>query len=850
MTTWMQDLKYAWRQLRQSPGFALTVVLTLALGIGANTAVFTLVHAVFLRSLPVADPGQLYRIGDKDDCCVDGGFIGDPAIGDFDIFSYDLYLHLKKSAPEFTQLAAMQSGINSYNLRRGNEPAKVELAEYVSGNYFTTFGVSAHAGRMMTASDDAQGAAPAVVMSYQAWVVDYGSDPSIVGSTFFIQGHPVTVIGIAHAGFFGDRVRDDPPALWLPLNLQPYLEGSDAYLHDAEANWLYAVGRLPDHTNLNALQQKISGALRNWLWTQPIYTKTGGDKLIPAQHVILAGASGGIQNLQQQTGSGLKLLVVLSALVLCIACANIANLLLARGTARRAEISLRVALGAGRGRLVRQMLTESVLLSLIGGVTGLIVAYVGSRAILALAFPDATQLPIQASPSIPVLGFALALSFLTGIAFGIAPAWASSGPEPAEALRGGKRTTRDHAPLLQRSLVVLQAALSLVLLVGAGLLTQSLRRVEHQDFGLRTENRYVVQLHPDGAGYTRDRLPQLYEQMERRFAALPGVQHVGLALYSPLQGDNWSDCVSIQGRPQPGVNDDCSASWDRVSTDFFATVGQPIVRGRGFTAQDTATSPPVAVVSQAFVKYFFPHQDPIGQHFGTGGPGLEGSFEIVGVAKDAKYNNPRDDYRRFFFRPLTQQLTTYKNHMRQGEMRSMFIDSLLLDFQSPQPNVDRLVRKTLADIDPALTIETLRSMDVQVADNFNQERLIARLTGMFGLIALALAALGLYAVTAYAVARRTSEIGIRMALGATRISVVRMVLNSALLQIVLGLAIGVPATLIGSHLIASQLFGVSSYDPLIMGAAILILCVTAALAAMVPARRAASIEPMQALRTE
>ena len=845
----MRDLKLAFRQLGRTPAFAITVILTLALGIGANTAIFTLVHAVLLQSLPVTDPKTLYRIGDLDDCCVDGGFLNDN--GDFDLFSYELFKHLKQAAPEFEELAGFQSGHSTFSTRRGSEMAKPERGEYVTGNYFSTFGIGPLLGRMIVPADDNAGAAAVAVLSYQAWQTDYAGDPSVVGSTFYLQAKPVTVVGVAPPGFFGDRVDSDPPAMWLPLSSETVIDGENAILNHADANWLYAIGRLRPGVNLASLQGKLSESLRQWLATQPSYVKEGRNTEIPKQHVVLVPAGAGVQNLQQEAGKGLNLLMALSALVLLVACANIANILLARGTTRRTETSIRMALGAARSRLMRQMLIESVLLGCIGGALGLAVAYAGTRTILALAFPNSKYLPIHASPSLPVLGFALVVSMATGIIFGIVPAWVTSRSDPAEALRGVNRSTRDASSLPQKSLIIFQAALSLVLLVGAALLTKTLRNLEHQNFGIQTENRYVVHIDPQGAGYTSDKLAPLYDRMERDFSALPGVQSVGLALYSALEGNNWGEGVYVEGRPAPGPNAHNGSSWDRVSTRFFDTIGQPVIRGRGFTEQDTATSQMVAVVNQTFVKKFFPNEDPIGHHFGNGGQEYAGNYEIVGVVADAKYNNPREQFRPFFFRPLTQRNNTFKEPGAiTGENWSMYANSITVRFRTHPQNVDALLRRTLANIDPNLTIMDLWSLDYQVAGNFNQERLIARLTMLFGILALILASVGLYGITAYSVARRTSEIGVRMALGANRRDVIGIVMRGAFSQVILGLAIGIPIALLGARLIASQLYGVRAYDPLSLLIAAVVLSAAAAVAGFVPARRAATIEPMKALRTE
>ena len=848
----MNDLRYAVRQLRKSPGFTLTAVVTLALGIGANTAIFTLVQGILLRSLPVADPSRLYRIGDLDDCCVEGGIPGESqAPGDYPIFSYDLYQHLKNTAPEFEQLAAVMGGQWSWAVRHGNALPKSLHGEFVTGNYFATLGVGAYAGRVFADADDTPGAAPSTVLSYKAWQSEYAGDPAVVGSTIYVQTKPFTVIGIAPPEFFGDRVTDSQPDFWMPLHTEPYVRGESSILDHAESNWLYPIGRVRPGTNVAALQAKLTTSLKQWLWSRPNLTANGGATLIPKEYVVLAPAGGGIQNLQQETGKGLKMLMILSSVVLLIACANIANLLLARATTRRADLAVRVAMGASRNRIVRQILTESVVLSCLGGLAGLAIAYFGARALLMLAFPDSHNLTISAQPSLPVLGFAFLVSLATGVLFGVGPAWLSSHAQPAEALRGVNRTTRDRSSVPQKALVILQAALSIVLLAGAILMTRSLANLENQKFGVATANRYVVHFDPAGAGYTAERLPALYRQIEDRFATIPGMRSVGLAMYSPLEGDNWGECVIQQGHPAPGPNSQCGSTWDRVNTHFLNSVGVPIVRGRGFMEQDTTGSPLVAVVNQTFVKKYFADKDPIGQHFGIDHPQYSGAFEIVGVFADFKMNNPREDVRSVFLLPMAQHFDGYKeSDMRSMEAQSMFMDAMILSFDHAPTNVDEIVRRTLAQIDPNLTVMDLRSMDSQVAGNFTQERVVARLTSLFGVLALILASVGLYGVTSYFVARRSSEIGIRMALGATRPSVIAMVLRSAMVQIVLGLALGIPAALLAGHLMASQLYGVNQFDPLALTGATLVLALCSAFAGFIPARRAASIEPMKALRTE
>jgi predicted permease len=790
---------------------------------------------------------MLVRVGDTDDCCVEGGM---PPGNDYSIFAYDAYKYLQANSPEFEQLTAVQAGNGSGGLTvRSNRPdalPKALAGEFVSGNYFLMLGLKPAAGRLLTDADDLPGAAPAVVMSYQTWQRDYALDLSVIGSTFTLNTHPATVVGVAPPAFYGDRMTDTPRDFYVPMSLEPILSQT-SLLHRHELNWVYLLGRVKPGTDLSALQAKMSGNLRQWLAELKTYQSADSRKELAATHVVVTPGGVGIANMQQQYGSGLKLLMGISALVLLIACANIANLVLVRGMARRAETSIRMALGAERRRIIRQMLTESVVLSCIGGAAGLSVAYAGTRLLLTLAFPDSPDLPIQASPSAAVLGFAFGLSVLTGLVFGIAPAWITSHSEPAEALRGANRSTRDGSSLLQRSLVILQAALSLVLLVGAGLLSKSLSRLEHQDFGVETANRVVIHINPQNAGFKPEGLQPLYEQIEQRFRALPGVERVGLSSYTPLEGDNWGEAVFIEGRPQPGLHDNIGASWLRASPDFMSVIGQHVLRGRGITARDTQTSPPVAVVNQAFVRKFFKNgQDPIGVHFGLDDVKSSNDIEIVGIVSDVKYQNTRLPARAMYFRPLLQHVPNSDG----PSTGTLYTGALMLQTKGPIDGLESLARQTLASIDPNLTVVDYNTFEHQIAGQFNQDRLIARLTFMFGILALALASVGLYGVTSYTVERRTSEIGIRMALGADRGNVVGMVLREAMLQAAIGLAIGLPVALLSVRFVQTQLYAVEGHDPVVLAIATLALAISALIAGLIPARRAASTDPMQALRTE
>jgi predicted permease len=842
----ISDIRYALRQLRNAPGFTITAVLTLALGIGANASIFTLVSAVLLRDLPVKDPKMLVRIGDRDDCCVNGGI---PDENDYAIFSYDLYRYVKDNTPEFEQLAAMQaSSGDRVTIRREGptEQARSVRSEYISGNYFSMLGMAAGQGRLIAESDDHEGAPLAAVLSYGAWQRLFASNPSIVGSVVAVNTHPITVVGVTPPGFYGDRMTDNTPDIYLPMSAEPILTAT-SILHRENLNWVYMMGRIKPGVQLPALQSKVSGELKQWLPRLKVYQRAEATADLGKTHVVLQSAAVGIGNMQQEFGSGLHLLMAISGLVLLIACANIANLVLVRGLARKTQTSIRMALGAQRSTLIRQMLTESVTLSVIGGLAGLAVAYVGTRALIALAFPDAVGMPINASPSPAVLGFAFGLSLLTGLIFGVAPAWITSHADPAEALRGANRSTRDSSSLLQRSLVILQAALSLVLLVAAGMLTRSLNKLEHQNFGVTRENRVVVHLSPFDAGFQPGQLQSLYDNIQDRFRTMPGISHVGLATYSPLEGDNWGEGIFLQGRSEPRLHENINSSWTRVSPDFLQLVGHKLQRGRWITAQDTSTSPAVAVVNQEFVHHFFKNgQEPIGQHFGTDGVKSSGEIEIVGVVSDAKWNNEKRPQRPMLFRPLLQRAKESDG----PSTRSLYVGAMMLSLERPIDGLEAQVRRTFSGIDPNLTVVDYRTFEDQISGRFGQERLIARLTLMFGVLALALASVGLYGVTAYMVARRTAEIGIRMALGASRGRVVANVMREALLQCAIGLAIGIPVVLLCSRFLKSQLYEATGQDFGSLAVATLALALSAWVASLVPALRAASTDPVKALRTE
>ncbi len=845
LETATRDIRYAFRQLRRTPAFTITVLLTLALGIGANAAIFTLVNAMLLKKLPVADPASLVRLGDNSDCCVGSGFRND---GNFALFSTDAYEQLKKNAPEFEELAAMQAGFAYRPIvarRDGTQAGARSVAgEFVSGNYFRTFGLQPRLGRLLTDADDTKGAPMTAVMSCEAWQRNYAGDVSVVGSTFWVNTKPVTIVGIAPEGFYGDRLTITPPEFYLPIETMAVLANA-LYIHDPHQDWLYIVGRFKPGVAIGPLQEKVTALLRQALATDGTFSTEQGKTLLAKVHVVLTPGGAGIQAMQEWYGSKLHLLMWIASLVLLIACANVANLLLVRGMGRRAEISMRAALGAMRGRIIRQLLTESIVLAAMGGIVGLAVAYAGARMLLLLAFPGAQSLPIHAGPSISVLGFAFGLSLLTGIVFGVAPAWIAAQAGPIDALRSGARTTAMGASLLQRGLVVLQVGLSLVLLVGAGLFLQSLKKLESVDLKLDARNRYIVHINPQAAGYTQTQLEALSRTMEERFHAIPGVLKVGISSYTPMEDNNNGWGVQVQGQPFRNVG----ASVIRANAEYFDSVGTRVVMGRGIDVRDTPAATMVAVVNQTFVKDLFkPGENPIGQHFGEPGPDSTGDFEIVGVVEDTVYTSVRKTDHMMYFVPAMQRPKSARQPIE--EDGSLYLGAIVLETDRPMNDMERLARTTLAGINPNLTVVQFQTFDQQIADQFTQERMISRLSTLFGALALLLAIIGLYGVTAYSVVRRTPEIGIRMALGAERGGVIAMVMRGAIIQAIVGLAIGIPVALLCVRFVKSQLYGITSAGFSVMGGAIVTLALAAFVAGIIPALRAASVDPMRALRMD
>jgi predicted permease len=851
-----QDLRYAFRSLRKSPLFTAAAILTLALGIGATTSIFTLFYDVLLKSLTVANPGELYRLGKEARCCYWGGYSQE---NEYSLVSYDLYEHFRDHTQGFAELAAFQASDPLFGVQRsgGTESAQSYPGEFVSGNYFAMFGISAYAGRLLTFTDD-QPRAPAVaVMSYRLWQ-QYGSDPSIVGSVFHIDNTPFIIVGITPPSFFGDTLRSDPPDFFLPLNSESLMPQADAGdLNQADQYWLDLIGRIRPGAESAAIEAQMRVELKQWLRSHWSEMSANDRAKFPEQTLFLRPGGSGITSMREEYEHWLQILMMVSAFVLLIVCANVANLMLVRGMQRRREISVSVALGAHASRLVRQALTESILLSLAGGLTGLVVAFAGTQLILHFVFPSArgvAGIPINASPSMPVLFFAFGVSLIAAVAFGVAPAWMATRVDPIEALRGASRSTARTGALPRKMLVVFQAALSLVLLAASGLLTTAVHRLENQHFGFLQEQRTIVRIDPGLVDYQPNQFTILYDRIRASLSTIPGVAAAAICQYSPLSGNNWASSVWLEGRPAPGPDADKVENmvyWDRVTPGYFGAIGTQIIEGRSISEEDTATSQHVAVINEAFAKKYFNNENPIGQYFGRPELGSSRNYKIVGVAQDARYLD--FDFDKpvvpFFFLAEAQHDVVAKTGADSNPGSHHLHDIILV--ARPGATVSAAeIRQAIISVDPRLPIESIGTLGEQVSNQFRQQRLIAQLSSFFGILSLVLASVGLYGVTAYNVGRHTTEIGVRLALGATPAQAAALIVRGAFALVAIGLVVGFPLALGVGQFLGSQLYGLNPYDPATTLLAILTLSFSTLVAASVPAVRASRISPSEALRAE
>jgi predicted permease len=836
------DVRYALRTLLKNPGFTAMAVVSLALGIGANTAIFTLINGVLLTSLPVAEPRQLVSFGKGEG----GGVWGGYPEGAVDLFSYDFYKQVEREEKPLEGLCAFGSFPVAVSVRPAGSArvAGHAISQLVSGSYFPVLGVNAVLGRMIEpADDDAPGAHPVAVLSHRYWQRELAGDSGVVGQVLTVNGTAFTVVGVAPRSFYGTSLDNEAPDLWLPLTMQAQAMLRPSLLDPRGPYWLHLMGRRSASVGIPQIQEWVNLRLRQHLNARE------GERVAPerlreiqATFVQLVDGGRGASLLRTNYREPLLLLMGMVAMVLLIACANLANFLLAKAASREREISTRFALGAGRLQVVRQMLTETLLLALMGGGLGLLFAAWATHVLVDFVVGPTTSSTFDPSLDPLVLAFTLGVSLLTGLLFGLAPALRVSRMSPLEGLKTSARTVAGGGRAgrfpLPKILVTAQVAVSLVLLVGAGLFTRTLNNLVHQDFGFDPENVLQAHFDPRIAGYKPEQLDALYDLVLDRVQALPGVRSATLASIPPLSNIRWNGPIEVPGHVAP-PGENVISSVNGVAPRYFETVGTPLLRGRPIGREDKANSPRVAVVNETFASAFFPRDEALGRRVRFGEPGLSGDWEIVGVMKDSKYNSPRETAQRMVYVPLTQ----------------LSADDRYAGFMQVRTTADparaaAAVRQALSEVDHDLPVLGVTTMREEVARFTTQEALISRLSGFFSLLAVLLAGIGLYGIMSYAVARRTNEIGIRLALGAGRNGVLWMVLKESLRLLAAGLALGVPLALAATGLVRTHLFGLGPSDPVTLAAAITCISVATALAGYLPARRATRVDPMVALRYE
>ena len=838
MDNLIKDVSYGIRSLQKRPGFALIAIVTLTLGIGANTAIFTLVNAVLLKSLPVKNPQELVLFSDS---AGEGTSITDtPKVGQWERFSYSSYQYIRDHHHSFQDITGFRSGLSRLSVRDAELPgagAQRATGHLVSGNYFSLLGVGAMRGRVLTPEDDKPGAPPVAVVSNHYWTQSMNSNESIVGKSLVLNGSNFTIVGITPPEFFGERVRQSPD-FWVPLAFHPQIELRDSYLTDNQAYFLMMMGRLKSGVPLEQAQADVNLALRQFL-TEQAGSNLSDDrrKAIENTYALLVPGAGGISGLRRVYSKPLHMLMAIVAMVLLIACANIGGLLLSRGAARNAEVSLRMALGATRFRIVRQLLTESLLLAIIGGVCGVFVSLWGVTLLVNLVAKDH---PLDTKPDFMILGFTIGISLFSGVLFGLVPAVRASKTDLASAMKAKTRTGGGRLRWsFSSALVVMQIGMSMVLLTGAGLFARSLLKLQSEDIGFEKANVLLVRLDPRLAGYKPEDLSALYRQMLDRLSTLSTIRSVSLATYSPMSGSNRSSTIAIPGYT-PQQNENMDVQDLLIGPNYADSLGLSVLQGREIGSRDTPASPKVAVVNKAFADRYFANLNPVGKSISFGDPAKpEELLEIVGVIPNVKWENAREAADPAVFRPILQV-----------QDEAAYTASLQIRTNSNPLDLAQPVRSTITQIDQRIPIFGVTSLNDQVRETMTQDRLIAQLVSFFGGLALLLASVGLYGVMAHNVARRTNEIGIRMALGAGRKSILMMVLRETVLLVLGGLLIGVPAAYLATRFISSQLFGLSSGDPTTFIVATIVLVVVAITAGYLPARRASRVNPLIALRYE
>jgi predicted permease len=832
-----QDLRYALRTLKKNPGFTAVISLPLALGIGANTAIFSVVNVVLLKMLPIKEPEQLVILSHTN------------TFRDRNNFWYSTYERFRDNDRTLSSILAYYPLRLTVSVEGQPEPAI--NGQLVTGNYYAVLGVNAALGRTISSDDDrAPGTHPVCIISDGYWLRRFGRDPAIIGKTIHLNGFPFTVIGVTPPEFFGLEVGSSMD-ISVPVAMREQL------IPGICCDWsligrFRMLGRLRPETTMEQAQASL-GLLYQQQMTD-LFERTSNslkkpDPSILEERLIVASGSKGVSALRRQFSQPLFVLMNVVALVLLIACANVAGLMLTRGVGRRKEIALRLALGASRLRLARQLLTESLLLAGLGGLLGVIFAWWGTRLFLPLMSQEGIPPHLSLTPDLHMFGFTAVVVVLTGTLFGLAPAFLATRVDLQSTLKldSQGKSGRNARLGFGQVFVIAQVALSLLLMVGAGLFVRSLQKLQQVDTGYARENVLALKLEPVGSenkGRVRPQLTALYDELVRRVEALPSVLQASLVGYSPISRSEWlvrgqgpeaSNPMYVEGyTPQP--NEDMRINWTQVYPNSFATLGIPLLAGRDFGSQDSGGVEKVAVINESMARRFFGAENPLGRRFGFALPFRSGEIEIIGVVKDAKYKNLRETGRPMFYLPFSQAGTGY------GQM------TLVVRTAGNPLLIAAAVQREARALDPAMPMFQAETLAAQVDASLVQERLVATLSSVFSLLALLLACIGLYGVMAYDVARRTHEIGIRMALGASARRVVQLVLGETLRLVGIGVVIGLGVALAATRLVKSLLFGLQPHDPLIIGVAVFVLLAVAAVAGYLPARRASRVDPMMALR--
>jgi predicted permease len=834
LETLAQDIRYSLRMLAASPGFTLVAILSLALGIGANTAIFSLLDVIMLRSLPVVDPGQLVLFGHARQV----GSTNSLPNSSWDLFSNSFYRTFSQKNRVFSGVTAVDCIEFSTHGFLPGQPREMLHSALVSGSYFFVLGVPPQLGRVLNQSDDQVPGSGTVAVASNSWWLRHGRDPAVLDRPVRIEGTDYTIVGIAPPEFFGTTVGQSPD-FWIPLSMEKQISPGWNGLDDKWFQSLYLIGRLKPGVTVEQATANTNLLFKQILRSDYVGQFPSQKDLADISHaqIELTSAARGFSELRVRFSLPLKILTAIAGLVLLIACANLANLLLARGAARVREFAMRMAIGATRSRVIRQLLTESIILALAGSAIGVACAWNASHLLLAMASSSPEVAAMRVEPNLRVLAFTAALTVLTAFLFGLVPAIRVTRLDLNGSLKQGRGIASPVAAVsLARALIVAQVALSLVLLAGASLFLRSLVNLTHIDTGFDRQNVLIFSLDEYSANLPLDaRLVGLQQQIEQRVQSVPGVRSASFAAFAFNQGV-WSDDVTAQGVPRtPGNSGDVLLNV--VGNSFFSTIGLPILSGRGFDPQDRIDSPKVAVINQTMAGMFFPGSSPIGRHFGFGDdPAGSGDIEIIGVVKNAKYVALEESPEPAVYFPYAQ--------------RPQYFGNFEVRYSGDEQQIVPAVRRAIAEVNSDVLISKITSLTEQVEESTSNQRLIARLSAFFGLLAAFLVCIGIYGLLSYAVARRTSEIGVRMALGARRSNVLWLILREILVLVAIGIAIGAPIAVAGNRLVVKLLYGLSPADPLSLAAAIAMLSVIALFAGYLPARRASLVEPTVALRCE